>query len=109
MRDDMVRAAPNDRVGALRRAIAHSPYPFALVTGRDGMLLGRVRASELDGAVDRPVGELMEPGPSTVRPHRSAGELARNLAERDLHWAIVTNPEGRLLGVVSRRDLEQAD
>jgi CBS domain-containing protein len=79
------------------------------VTGQDGILLGRVRASELDGAADRPVGELMELGPSTVRPHRAAGELAKNLADRDLHWAIVTTPEGRLLGVVSRRALEQAD
>ena len=109
MRDDMVRAAPEDRVPAVREAIAHSPYPFALVTGPDGMLLGRVRASELDGAADRPVGELMDLGPSTVRPHRAAGELAKSLADRDLRWAIVTTPEGRLLGVVTRRDLEQAD
>ena len=108
MRDDMVRAAPDDRVPAVREAIARSPYPFALVTGHDGMLLGRVRASDLDGAADVPVGELMEPGPSTVRPHRGAGDLARTLADRDLRWAIVTTPEGRLLGVVSRRELEQA-
>jgi CBS domain-containing protein len=108
MRDDVVRAAPDDRVLAVREAIAHSAYPFALVTGQDGMLLGRVRTSELDGATDRPVGELMELGPSTVRPHRAAGELAKRLADDDLHWAIVTTPEGKLLGVVSRRALEQA-
>jgi CBS domain-containing protein len=109
MRDDVARVAPDDRVPAVREAIARSPYPFALVTGEDGMLLGRVRGSELDGAPDRPVAELMELGPSTVRPHRAAGELAAQLAERDLRWAIVTTPEGRLLGVVARRDLEQAD
>jgi CBS domain-containing protein len=109
MRDDMVRAAPDDRAPTVREAIARSPYPFALVTGHDGMLLGRVRASELDAAADRPIRELMELGPSTVRPHRAAGELARALADRDLRWAIVTTPEGRLLGVVSRRDLEQAN
>jgi CBS domain-containing protein len=109
MRDDMVRAAPDDRVQAVREAIAHSAYPFALVTGQDGMLLGRVRASELEGAGDRRVEAIMELGPSTVRPHRAAGELAKNLADRDLHWAIVTTPEGKLLGVVSRRALEQAD
>ncbi len=109
MRDDMVRAAPEHRAPAVREAIARSPYPFALVTGRDGMLLGRVRASELDGAADRPIAEFMELGPSTVRPHRAAGQLAKSLADRGLHWAIVTTPEGRLLGVASRRDLEQAD
>lgn len=108
MRDEVVRVGPDERVGAVRDALAGSPYPFALVTGKDGMLLGRVRASILEDAADGPIGEIMELGPSTVRPHRAAGELAAQLAERDLRWAIVTTPEGRLLGVVARRDLEQA-
>jgi hypothetical protein len=30
------------------------------------------------------------------------------LAERKLRWAIVTNPEGQLLDVASRDDLERA-
>jgi hypothetical protein len=29
------------------------------------------------------------------------------LAEKDLRWAIVTTPEGRVLGVASREDLER--
>jgi CBS domain-containing protein len=107
-RDDVVRCAPNDRVSAVRDAIERSPYPFALVTGREGMLLGRIRGSALDREPDRPIGELMELGPSTVRPHRAAGEIAERLAEGDLRWAIVTTPQGRLVGVASRRDLERA-
>ena len=31
-----------------------------------------------------------------------------NLAERDLRWAIVTDPEGRLIGVARREELERA-
>jgi CBS domain-containing protein len=109
MRDDVVRSGPQERAADVREAIERSPYPFALVTGRDGILLGRVRSSKL-GAVagDARVGEIMEPGPSTVRPHRAAGELAEHLAARDLRWAIVTTPEARLLGVVSRDELERA-
>ena len=108
MRADVIRVAPDERVPAVREAIARSPYPFALVTGEDGMLLGRVRARALEEAEDKTNGEIMELDPSTVRPHRGAGELAKSLADRDLRWAIVTTPEGRLLGVVARRDLEQA-
>ncbi len=104
----MVRCAPDDRAAAVREAIAGSPYPFALVTSREGMLLGRVRASALEAETDRPVGELMELDPSTVRPHRAAGELAERLADDELRWAIVTTPEGRLVGVASRQDLERA-
>ena len=108
MRDDAVRCAPGDRVGDVRAAIERSPYPFALVTAPNGMLAGRARASQLDGDSDQPVGEVMDLAPSTVRPHRAAKDLAQRLAERDLRWAIVTTPEARLLGVVSRQDLERA-
>ena len=50
----------------------------------------------------------MELAPSTVRPHRSAKDIATQLGEKDLRWAIVTTPEGQLIGVASREDLEQA-
>jgi CBS domain-containing protein len=69
-----------------------------------------VRGSLCDEADrERPAGDVMELDPSTVRPHRSAEAVAKRLAERDFKWAIVTTPEGRFLGVASRRDLEQAD
>ena len=92
----------------VREAIERSPYPFALVTSREDLLIGRVAASALEGREDGAVGEIMELDPSTVRPHRAAGELAEHLADKDLRWAIVTTPEGRLLGVASRDDLERA-
>jgi hypothetical protein len=95
-------------VADVRDAIEASPYTFALVTGSDGMLLGRVAASALEGAVDGSLADVMELDPSTVRPHSAAGELAERLADQDLRWAIVTTPEGRLLGVVWREDLERA-
>ncbi|MBV9802174.1 MAG: CBS domain-containing protein [Solirubrobacterales bacterium] len=109
VRDDGVRCAAEDLVSKALKAVEASPYPFALVVGEQGMLLGRLRASVLrkhDGAL--PVGEIMDLDPSTVRPHRAARELAQSLADRDLRWAIVTTPEGRLLGVASREDLERA-
>ena len=94
--------------GALA-AIESSPcYSFALVTGSDGTLLRRVPASALDRDGDRRVAEIMELDPSTVRPHTAADQLADRLAEQDVRWAIVTTPEGRLLGAAWREDLERA-
>ncbi|HYB28375.1 MAG TPA: CBS domain-containing protein [Solirubrobacteraceae bacterium] len=109
MRDDVVRSGADDHVADVLGLVERSTYPFALVTGRDDQLLGRVRASALRSApADTPVGEIMELAPSTVRPHRAARAVAQRLADRNLRWAIVTTPEGRLLGVVSREDLERA-
>lgn len=107
MRNDVVRCAPGDRIADVLEAIDRSPYSFALVTDEAGTLLGRVRAGH-DGDAQARAGEVMELDPSTVRPHRSAGGLAQQLAEREVEWAIVTTPEGRLLGVASRADLEHA-
>jgi CBS domain-containing protein len=108
MRDDVVQCRAGDRVADVRQRIERSSYSFALVTSVDGMLIGRVPASALDGGGDGEVGEVMELGPSTVRPHRAASELAEYLAERERRWAIVSTPEGRLLGVAWREDLERA-
>jgi len=49
---------------------------------------------------------IMEPGPSTVRADTLAAVLGPRLAERELRTAIVSTPEGRLIGVVTRSDLE---
>ncbi len=102
-----MRCALDDRVGQVRERIVASPYGFALVVARGGILLGRLRGSALDCDPALRIEEVMEPGPSTVRPHKAAGDLAKRLAQQGLHWAIVTDPEGRLIGVASRKDLER--
>jgi CBS domain-containing protein len=107
-RDDVVRCALDDAVGEVRELISRSPYGFALVVSPGGVLLGRLRGSALDCDPTLKVEEVMEAGPSTARPHRAAGKLAKRLAEQGLRWAIVTDPEGRLIGVASREDLERA-
>jgi hypothetical protein len=77
-----------------------SRYGFGLVTSAGGVVLGRLRRSALDCDPTARIEDVMEPGPSTVRPHTPAAKLAKRLAARDLKTAIVTTPEGVLLGVV---------
>ena len=99
----------DDPVGEIRKRVESSPYGFALVTTAGGVLLGRLRGSTMRTAPPAATAEsVMEPGPSTVRADTPARDLAERLAERDLNTAIVSTPEGRLLGVVRRSDLETA-
>jgi len=107
-RDDVITCRLADRVGPVREQVASSPYPFALVKSDSGVLLGRLRRSKLDCDPELRADEVMEPGPKTFRPHKTAAGIAEQLAERDLRWAIVTTPEGKLLGVAARADLEAA-
>jgi len=108
IRDDAALCRPTDRVADVHASIKRSPYPFALVTSDDGTLLGRAPSSALDPASERAVWDVAEPGPKTFRPHVSAEKVAAVLEEKGLRWAIVTTPEGRVLGVASREDLEGA-
>jgi CBS domain-containing protein len=107
-RDDVVTCALREQVGPVRALVASSPYPFALVKSAGGILLGRLRASMLDCDPQLRAEEVMEPGPSTVRPHKTAAGIAKDLAERGLRWAIVTTPHGELIGVAARDELEAA-
>jgi CBS-domain-containing membrane protein len=48
----------------------------------------------------------MEPGPSTIRPHTTIEDLATRIARSEARTLVVTDPEGELLGVVRRDDVE---
>jgi hypothetical protein len=107
-RDDAVTCGLSDRVGEVSGRVDASPYPFALVLGASRVVLGRLPSSKMDCDPDLPVEAVMDPGPSTVRPHKTAKGIAEDLAERNLRWAIVTTPDGELIGVASRSELESA-
>jgi CBS domain-containing protein len=109
VRDDAALCRRTDRIADVRDLIERSPYPFALVTGDDGTLLGRAPSSVLDTASERPVWDVAEAGPKTFRPHVSVEKVVAVLADKGLRWAIITTPEGRVLGVASREDLKAAE
>jgi CBS domain-containing protein len=107
-RDNVVTCRLEEPVGKVRERILASGYRFGLVTTAGGLVLGRLRRSALNCDPALRAEEVMERGPSTVRPDTAAGDLAKRLADREVRFAIVTDPEGRLLGVVRRDDLERA-
>jgi rhodanese-related sulfurtransferase len=104
-REDIATCKLEDGVEAIRQSIDSSPYGYALVLA-DRVVLGRVRRSRLeDAAAGASAEQLMEPGPSTKRPHTAPGELAGQLQRSGASTAILATPEGELLGVVRAGDL----
>jgi predicted transcriptional regulator len=107
VRDDVVTCDLEERVGEVHERVKASPYGFALVVSHDRCLLGRLRGSSLEQCDPGSTAEeVMEPGPSTIRLDRELGPLVEQLAERDLRFAIATDPDGRLAGVLRRTDAE---
>ena len=110
LRTDVPTARPDEPVAEVRTRVAASPDSFALVTSSDGVLLGRLRASALaDSDPEQLAAEVMEAGPSTLRPHEPAAEIRARLEAKELRYAIVTDPDGHLLGTVQPAHLPPAE
>ena len=108
VRDDAVTCGLGDRVGEVRPRVEASPYGFGFVVGVGGILLGRLRRKALEGYPDATAEQVMEAGPSTVRPDASLDTVYERMEQRDLHTAVITTPDGELLGVVLRRDVRES-
>ena len=105
-RRDVVICELHTTVGDLRDQVARSPYGFALVLGPDAVLLGRLHNAALQDHPDARAEDVMQAGPSTTRPDHPPDKLLAKLQHADLTTALLTDPEGHLLGIVRRGDLQ---
>jgi CBS domain-containing protein len=108
-RRDVVTCGLQDHIGGVRERVQGSPFGFAFVVSDGGVLLGRLRKAALEGDADATAESVMEPGPSTVRADTDPARLRERLERGNLATAVVSDPDGRLLGVVRRTDLPTAD
>ncbi len=105
------------RAGALARpaatcgpstTLAELPEPgpggVVLVLDLASVVLGAVRPDALPRS-DRPVLDVLQPAPGSVRPSITADELARSMDEGGEGYVLVTTMHGVLIGVVERSDL----
>jgi CBS domain-containing protein len=97
---DVPRARLGDQVGDIARRVQELGYDFAVVVTADDVVLGMLEPKVLKASEGKRVEEVMRPGPSTYRPDVPTKELLEKLQPKGLHRALVTTPEGRLMGVV---------
>jgi hypothetical protein len=71
-----------------------------VVSGR--VVLGVVRPEDVANETERPVGALMQEAPPTMRADVAVQDLEPRLRDLDVDTALVTTPQGELIGVVHR-------
>jgi predicted transcriptional regulator len=106
LRRDVPRCALDASVHDARRAAQRTHDEFCLVVGDDQLVLGRLRGAALTADAALLVTEVMENGPTTIRADDDLAGLIERMQRRHVATIIVTDPEGRLLGVVDRDDGE---
>ncbi|HET7092040.1 MAG TPA: CBS domain-containing protein [Thermomicrobiales bacterium] len=105
-RRDVPICGPDDRLGSAREQARAQGWDECLVVNGERIVLGRLRFDRLDAAPAAVVAHIMERGPTTIRPNERLAALAPRLQKKHVERIVVTTPDGRLVGVVDRRDVE---
>jgi CBS domain-containing protein len=107
-RKDVPTARIDERLGDVRRRVKDAGWDAVVVINDERVVLGLLRAKELDKDPDLRIEEAMRPGPSTFRPYVPIMEMAAHMVEHHLESAPVTTSDGRLVGLLMQQDAVQA-
>jgi len=105
VRRDVPTCSLGERLGDVRARVVAAGWDACIVVSQDRVVLGLLRAKELDADPDLPVEQVMRPGPSTYRPFVSVAEMRRIMTDRDLESSPVTTSDGQLVGLVRKQDV----
>jgi len=103
-RRDVPTAALGERLGEVAERVRAAGWDACVVVNPQRVVFGLLRAKELAADPGLRVEEAMRPGPSTFRPYVSIVELARLMTDHGLESSPVTTSDGRLVGLLRRRD-----
>lgn len=97
---------PGERVAEAARRTHEARGDSCVVVNDEGVVLGRLRGSALDEDSDAVVEDEMEEGPTTTRANDDLLSLATRLHDHDVASILVTDPDGRMIGIVYRDDAD---
>jgi hypothetical protein len=81
-------------------------WETCIVVSEARVVLGRLSVKPGNVTAGVLVEDVMQPGPKTYRPDTPLTEFVERLARRRLTSALVTYPEGVLIGIAFRREAE---
>ena len=100
----MPTAALDERLGDVRERVRAAGWDAVVVTNQERVVLGLLRAKELDKDPDLRIEQAMRPGPSTFRPYVAIKEMADKMTAHKLQSSPVTTSDGRLVGLLLQED-----
>lgn len=103
-RRDVPPCGLDERLGEVRERVRAAGWDACVVLNDERVVLGLLRAKELDADPGLRIEEAMRPGPSTFRPFVSIEEMARFMIDHDLESSPITTSDGRLVGLLGRQD-----
>jgi predicted transcriptional regulator len=107
-RGDVPTCGLDERLGEVQERARAAGWDACVVVNQERVVLGLLRAKELDGDPDSRIEAAMRPGPSTFRPHVPIAEMAHYMVDHDTESSPITTSDGRLVGLLRRDDALRA-
>ncbi len=96
-----------DRLGDATDRAQDADQNVCMVVNADGVVLGRLRGDRLQGDSGAAIESVIEEGPTTIRADAALNEITERMRKRGVGSILVTDPEGRLLGILYRNEAER--
>lgn len=103
-RKDVPTAALDEKLGDVRERVKNAGWDAVVVINQERVVLGLLRAKELEKDADLRMEQAMRPGPSTFRPYVPIKEMADHMTEHMLDSSPITTSDGRLVGLLLQKD-----
>ncbi|HET7466631.1 MAG TPA: CBS domain-containing protein [Candidatus Dormibacteraeota bacterium] len=107
-RKDVPTATVEERLSVVRERARRSGRDAVVVVNGQNVVMGLLRAKELQQDGDLTIEQAMRPGPSTFRPYVSAREMADYMVEHKLECSPITTSDGKLVGLLYQADAVSA-
>lgn len=105
---DVPTTGLNEKLGDVKARVLAQGWNAVVVVNEERVVLGLLRAKELEGDPDQLIEKAMRPGPSTFRPYVSLHEMLHFMVDHKLENAPVTTSDGRLVGLLLQKDVAAA-
>lgn len=106
-RADIPTCRPQEAVGVIHDRTFEAGWDECVVVDCDGVVVGRLRDQAWQADPSATAEQVMEVGPSTVRPDGLLEPLVERMAKRDTRLVLVTTPQGTLIGALLRHEAER--
>ena len=99
----------DEKLSDLAQRLGPTSWSECVVVNEPGIVLGLMRKSMWEGAASETTAEqVMEPAPITFRPYARGDELVPYMQQKKMKTALVTTADGKLVGLLRRKDVENA-
>ena len=106
LRPGVPTCTAGETVAAAHRRAQAAGWEVCIVLAAGRVIQGRLRREAWNAPPDTPAEEVMENGPTTVRPDELLRPLVERMQARKVADILVADPDGALLGNVNRAEAE---